>query len=112
MADLVHTVGSAATLAVGMCRDDPELVGTGMDERVVTPARAELILGYESVRAAALDAGATGVTVSGAGPAVIAPCRESDRRHVAAAMVDAFAEAGVESRAYQTRVSAGATLYD
>ena len=112
MADLVHTVGSAATLAVGMCRDDPELVGTGMDERVVTPARAELILGYESVRAAALDAGATGVTVSGAGPAVIAPCRESNRRHVAAAMVDAFAEAGVESRAYQTRVSAGATLYD
>ncbi|GGJ05999.1 homoserine kinase [Halobellus salinus] len=112
MGDLVHTVGSAATLAVGMCRDDPGLVGAGMDERVVTPARAELILGYESVRAAALDAGATGVTVSGAGPAVIAPCRESNRRHVAAAMVDAFAEAGVESRAYQTRVSAGATLYD
>jgi homoserine kinase len=112
MAELVHTVGSAATLAVGMCRDDPELVGTGMDERVVTPARAELITGYETVREAALGAGATGVTVSGAGPAVIAPCLESDRRHVAAAMVDAFARVGVESRAYQTRVSAGATLYD
>ena len=112
MADVVHTVGSAATLAVGMCRDDPILVGTGMDERIVTPARAELITEYETVRAAALDAGATGVTVSGAGPAVLAPCREPDRRHVAAAMVDAFANAGVESRAYQTRVSAGATLYD
>jgi homoserine kinase len=112
MADVVHTVGSAATLAVGMCRDDPTLVGTGMDERIVTPARAELITEYETVRAAALDAGATGVTVSGAGPAVLAPCREPDRRHVAAAMVDAFAEAGVESRAYQTRVSTGATLYD
>jgi homoserine kinase len=112
MADVVHTVGSAATLAVGMCRDDPTLVGTGMDERIVTPARAELITEYETVRAAALDAGATGVTVSGAGPAVLAPCREPDRRHVAAAMVDAFANAGVESRAYQTRVSAGATLYD
>jgi homoserine kinase len=112
MADVVHTVGSAATLAVGMCRDDPTLVGTGMDERIVTPSRAELITEYETVRAAALDAGATGVTVSGAGPAVLAPCREPDRRHVAAAMVDAFANAGVESRAYQTRVSAGATLYD
>ena len=112
MADIVHTVGSAATLAVGMCRNDPELVGVGMDERVVTPARAELITGYDAVREAALDAGAAGVTVSGAGPSVIAPCRDSDRRHVAAAMVDAFAEAGVESRAYQTRVSGGATLYD
>jgi homoserine kinase len=108
----VHTVGSAATLAVGMCRDDPTLVGAGMDERVVTPARAELVTGYDAVRDAALAAGATGVTVSGAGPAMLAPCPESDRRHVAAAMVDAFAEAGVESRAYQTRVSSGATLYE
>ncbi len=83
-----------------------------MDERIVTPARAELVTGYDSVREAALEAGATGVTVSGAGPAVIAPCPESDRRYVAAAMVDAFAKVGVESRAYQTRVSAGATLYD
>ena len=112
MADLVHTVGSAATLAVGMCRDDPELVGAGMDERIVTPARAELITGYEQVREAALAAGASGVTVSGAGPAVIAPCTESDRRHVAAAMVDAFANVDVESRAYQTQVSAGATLFE
>jgi homoserine kinase len=112
MADLVHTVGSAATLAVGMCRDDPSLVGAGMDERVVTPARAKLVTGYDAVRDAALAAGATGVTVSGAGPAMLAPCPEPDRRHVAAAMVDAFAEAGVESRAYQTRVSSGATLYE
>ena len=112
MADLVHTVGSAATLAVGMCRDDPELVGAGMDERIVTPARAELITGYKQVREAALAAGASGVTVSGAGPAVIAPCTESDRRHVAAAMVDAFATVDVESRAYQTQVSAGATLFE
>ncbi|MFB6252816.1 MAG: homoserine kinase [Halobellus sp.] len=111
MGDIVHTVGSAATLSVGMCRDDPELVGRGMDERVVTPARADLITGYDTVREAALDAGATGVTVSGAGPAVIAACRGSTRRHVAAAMVDAFAGVDVESRAYQTRVSEGATLY-
>ncbi|WP_435183371.1 homoserine kinase [Halobellus sp. EA9] len=111
MEDVVHTIGSAATLSVGMCRNDPALVGSGMDERVVTPARAELITGYDAVREAALDAGATGVTVSGAGPAVIAVCRESARRDVASAMVDAFSTAGVESRAYQTRVSEGATLY-
>jgi len=29
---------------------------------------------------------------------------------VAAAMLDAFADAGVDARAYQTRVSQGATL--
>lgn len=35
--DMVHTVGRAATLAVGMCRRDADLVGAGMDDRVVTP---------------------------------------------------------------------------
>jgi homoserine kinase len=111
MDDLVHTVGRAATLAVGMCRSDPALVGAGMEERVVTPHRARLITGYDAVREAALGAGATGVTVSGAGPAVLAACPDRDRRAVAGAMVDAFADAGVEARAYQTRIGRGAERY-
>ncbi|SFG53671.1 homoserine kinase [Halopelagius inordinatus] len=111
MDDVVHTVGSAATLAVGMCRSDPELVGAGMDERIVTPARAELITGYDDVRDAALAAGATGVTVSGAGPSLLAVCRGTDRARVASAMLDAFEDVGVDARAYQTKVGAGATFH-
>ena len=111
MEELVETVANASTLAVGMARDDPDLVGRGMDDNIVTPARAELITGYDEVREAAFDAGATGVTISGAGPTVIAACRESDRRAVATAMIDAFADADVEARAYQTRIGQGATIY-
>ena len=109
--EVVDTVGRAATLTVGMHRDDPEMVGRGMEDDIVTPARAELIDGYDRVREAALEAGATGVTVSGAGPGVIAACYESDRREIAAAMLDAFDDVGVDSRAYQTRIGDGATLY-
>ena len=111
MQEAVHTVGSAATLTVGMCQNNPTLVGSGMDEHVVTPARAELVTGYDTVREAALTAGATGVTVSGAGPAILAVCHTQKRRAVAAAMIDAFETVGVEARAYQTCVSAGATLF-
>ena len=111
MDEVVSTVGNAATLAVGMTRDDPELVGRGMDDGVVTPERAALIDGYDDVREAALEAGATGVTVSGAGPTVLAVCRRSDRRAVAGAMVGAFDSAGVDSRAYQTAVGTGATVH-
>ncbi|MGM0590933.1 MAG: homoserine kinase [Halobacteriota archaeon] len=111
MEDLVHTVGRAATLAVGMCRSDPELVGDGMDDRIVTPARSELITGYEHVKSTALAAGATGVTVSGAGPSILAACQPGDRAAVAASMVEGFADAGVDARAYQTKIGAGATLY-
>jgi homoserine kinase len=109
--ECVATVGRAATLAVGMCRNDPELVGQGMDDSVVTPARASLIEGYDAVREAALGAGAAGVTVSGAGPAVLAACAEDDRRRIAVAMLDAFENAGIDARVYRTRVSEGAVVY-
>ena len=109
--DLVDTVGSASTLAVGMCRNDPELVARGFEDDVVTPARAALIDGYDAVREAALGAGATGGPVSGAGPTMLAVCRPGTRRAVAVAMVDAFDAEDVEATAYQTRIGPGARVW-
>ncbi len=107
---IVECVGRASTLVAGMFRDDPALVGRGMADDIVTPVRAELIEGYGSVSESALDAGATGVTVSGAGPAVIAACRNRTQRAVASAMVEGFADHGIEARAYRTRIGAGAEI--
>ncbi|MFB6229328.1 MAG: homoserine kinase [Halobacteriales archaeon] len=109
---VVATVGSAATLTVGMYRRNPDLVGRGLRNGVVTPARADLIDGYDAVCQAAEAAGATGVTVSGAGPAVLAVCRRDTRTRVASAMIDAFEAEGVSARAYQTRVGGGATVHE
>ncbi|WP_302081453.1 homoserine kinase [Salinibaculum rarum] len=111
VSQLVETVGNAATLTTGMHRDDPDLVGQGMYDSVVTPARAKLIDGYDDVREAAFDAGATGVTISGAGPAVLAACHDGDRRSVGTAMLEAFDAHGVDARVHQTRIGDGATLY-
>ncbi|WP_435359179.1 homoserine kinase [Haloarchaeobius sp. DFWS5] len=112
MSEMVDTVGSAATLTVGMTRNDPELVGRGLEEAVVTPARADLITGYDAATTAASEAGATGVTVSGAGPGVLAICRSpDDRRAVASAMLDAFESHGVDARAYQTSIGQGAQIF-
>jgi homoserine kinase len=109
---VVATVGSAATLTAGMFRRNPELVGRGLQNGVVTPARADLIDGYDAVCGAAEDAGATGVTVSGAGPAVLAVCRRGTRTRVASAMIDAFEAEGIDARAYQTRVGRGTMVYE
>mgnify|MGYP000625109909 CR=1 FL=1 len=111
VSQLVETVGNAATLTTGMHRDDPDLVGAGMYDSVVTPARAKLIDGYDDVREAAFDAGATGVTISGAGPAVIAACHEGDRRGVGVSMLEAFDAHDVNAQVYQTRIGTGATLH-
>lgn len=110
MADHVETVGNAASVAVGFCRSDPELVGAGLDDPVVTPARAAFVDGYRAVREAAFDAGATGVTISGAGPGVLAVVRPETGESVARAMVEAFESAGVAADAVQTRVGDGARL--
>ncbi|SDJ33295.1 homoserine kinase [Natronorubrum texcoconense] len=111
LADVVDTVGNASTLTVGMTRDDPELVGRGMNDAIVTPRRTALIDGYDDVREAALEAGATGVTVSGAGPGILAVCHQQEQRDIAGAMVDAFEASGIDCRAYQTHVGEGARLY-
>ena len=108
---VVDAVGHASTLVLGMTRNDPELVGRGLNDPIVTPERAQLIDGYDRVRAAAFDVGATGVTVSGAGPTILAACHRSDRRRIATAMIETFDEIDVESRAYQTEVGGGAVLY-
>ncbi|WP_330631620.1 homoserine kinase [Halocatena halophila] len=108
--DVVDTVGRATTLTAGMCRSDPVLVGNGLDDRIVTPVRAELIDGYDSVRNAALEAGAHGVTISGAGPGILGVCPPEDQRSVANAMIDAFDDNGVMARAFQTGIGNGAEL--
>jgi len=50
------------------------------------------------------------VTVSGAGPSLLAVCHDRDRRAVGNAMLSAFENHEVDARVYQTQVSDGATL--
>lgn len=110
MADHVAMVGNAATVAVGFERSDPALVGRGLDDPVVTPARAAFVDGYERVREAALAAGATGVTISGAGPAMLAVTHPGEDEAVADAMVAAFEDEGIDARVYRGPVGDGAQL--
>lgn len=109
--DVVDTVGRAATLAAGMFRNDPELVGRGMCDAIVTPARTALITGYDTVATMAREMGATGVTVSGAGPAIVAAAHPGDRRAIGSAMLDGFAEHGIDARVYQTQIGRGAQSF-
>ena len=92
-------VANAANIAafVAACHSgDLGLLARSAHDAVVTPARARLIPGCEQVFSAALDAGALGVSFSGAGPSVFAWCRsERSGAEVGAAMVAAFALVGL-----------------
>ena len=110
--DFVFDIGSASMMAVGILRNDIELIGESMQNHVIESARAGLIPGYLDIRNSALQAGATGVAISGSGPAVIAVCALDKREEVASAMVDAFAKNGIDSEVYITTVGRGVEILE
>ena len=104
--DAVVQWGNVAGLITGLLQGDPALIRRSIDDRIIEPVRAPLIPGYPEVKRAALDAGALGCSISGAGPSVFAfTTREEEATAVAAAMQNAFATAGIESDLYLSPVS-------
>ncbi|MFW6153462.1 MAG: homoserine kinase [Halobacteriota archaeon] len=106
----VDAVARVATLTIGMCRADPAMVGAGMVDDLVTPHRERFIPGFASVRRAALGAGATGVAISGAGPALVAACPHAVASGVATAMRETFVAEGIDATAFATAVGGGASI--
>lgn len=107
LAEHTETVAHAATLAAGMVQGDPHLVGEGMTDIVVTPRRAQFVPRFAEVCDAAVDAGATGVAMSGAGPAVVSVCHQPNQTAVAEAMHDAFVAGDVQSTVWETTIGSG-----
>jgi len=111
LGDVVENVSHASTLVAGVASGDAELMGQGMRDVVVEPRRAELVPGFNDVREAALEVGALGVALSGAGPSVAALCREeATAEEVAGAMVEAFEAAGVGAEGFVTEPGSGAEV--
>mmetsp|Transcript_26650 Transcript_26650/g.44650 ORF Transcript_26650/g.44650 Transcript_26650/m.44650 type:complete len:418 (+) Transcript_26650:430-1683(+) len=87
-----HNCSAGASLVSGILLGDLELLGQGMHtDCIVEPARAPLIPGFKAVKAAAMEAGSLGCTISGAGPTVVALARDkASGIKVCEAMVEAF----------------------
>lgn len=93
---IVKQTHHLAALLLGLERDDEALVRHGLDDVLVEPRRAALIPGFAAVKRAALDAGALGSSISGAGPSVFGWFRGRAAAEAGgAAMQRAFAEAGL-----------------
>mmetsp|Transcript_29811 Transcript_29811/g.41198 ORF Transcript_29811/g.41198 Transcript_29811/m.41198 type:complete len:391 (-) Transcript_29811:164-1336(-) len=110
-----HTLNATATacLVAGILTGDVDLLGQGLNSDVIVePARGPLIPGFAAVKRAAIESGACGCTISGAGPTVVAVCKDRETGVKAAkAMVSAFEKDGnlaVNCAAVVTLCDAGA----
>src|SRR5437899_4083422 len=108
----VLNLGRASVMAAAFAQGDIRLIGTGMEDQIAEPYRKDLIPGYDDVKRMGLEAGAAGVSISGAGPSLVALVDGDNRepRVVAQAMVRAFAQNNVGSTSFVARPAQGASI--
>jgi homoserine kinase len=92
MSDLVWQCANLAGFISACYTDDLELMREALNDVIIEPQRMALIPGFTAVKQAAVENGALGCSISGAGPSVFAWCEAPQAERIRAAMVAAFAE--------------------
>lgn len=93
--DAIYNLAHTALLAQGLASGRGDWLCEAMQDRLHQPYRWSLIPEAQSVRTAALAAGAWGVVISGAGPALLALAPTQERSRVAEAIAEVWPGAKV-----------------
>lgn len=94
----IHQAAHVAAMVAAFYRGDLDLLRRAVDDRIAEPARSALLPGFGAARAAALEAGALGASISGSGPTAFALAADARRgARIGAAMQAAYAAAGVQA---------------
>lgn len=107
--DLTAHVQQSANLGafiLGCMNQDWPLMERSLRDDVIEPQRARLIPGFYEVKSAALEAGAFGCSISGAGPSIFCLSKSSIiAERAGEAMQKAFAERKIGSEIYVSAVN-------
>ena len=107
--DSVLNLSNASAIIAGFMKRDPELIGNSVKDVIVEPARKHMIPGFTKVKQNALKDGAFGVTISGAGPSVIAFSKSSaNLKKISLAMTKGFASKKIKCKIIICKPSKGA----
>lgn len=102
----IKQMGSLASFITALYTNDLPLLGRSLNDYIVEPQRKQLIKGFDAVKAAAMQRGALGCSISGAGPSVFALCDSGYLAQAAGqAMQDAFTAHGVTSQLYVSPIN-------
>jgi len=113
LSDFVWQTAHLAGFISGCYTDDLDMIRASFEDVVIEPQRAALIPGFQEVRRGAMEAGALGCSISGAGPSMFAWTLESTAQAVLAAMRREFARHALATDHWVVEVrSVGARLID
>jgi homoserine kinase len=93
--DAVFNMAHLGLLLRALATGNPHWLRNALHDRIHQPYRHHLIRGYDAVYAAALDAGAYGLVISGAGPTLLAFTNPDQQATVARAIAEAWVNEGV-----------------
>ena len=109
LTDSILNLSNASAIVAGFMKKDPQLIGNSIKDVIVEPARQHMIPGFSKVKENAIKAGALGVTISGAGPSVIAFSKSSaDLKKISVAMSRGFTSASTKCQTVICKPSKGA----
>lgn len=109
LADFVSQSANLALVLAGCHAGDAGLVRAGLKDVLVEPRRSPLIVGFDAAKRAALNAGAMGASISGAGPSVFGWFESRAQAESAAPEIQAaFTAAGFDSQAWVSPINSPA----
>lgn len=109
--DAIFNVAHLGLLIKGLETAQGEWIRVALHDRLHQPFRTRLISGFSEVQKAALDAGAEGLVISGAGPTLLALSRAEVAPLVAAQMRSAWQLKGVTAQVSLLQIDGqGATV--
>jgi homoserine kinase len=89
--------GNVGGLIAGLYTSDYELIGRSLEDVIVEPLRKHLIPNFDQVKNVALQNGALGSGISGAGPSIFSLCKGQEvAEKVAFAMSESYKNTGIQ----------------
>jgi homoserine kinase len=107
--DLSYVIWQSANLAgflTGCFTNDLRLIRESLEDVIIEPQRKVLIPGFQAVKDGAMQHGALGCSISGAGPTVFAWCEQEHAERIRDAMVAGFQAHGLASDAWISTLDA------
>jgi homoserine kinase len=102
----IAQMGNVAGLVSGLLTGDYGLIGRSMEDKIIEPARAILIPEFFNVKNAALQAGALGCSISGAGPSIFSFSKgQETAQKVAEAKRKVFEQKGIKTNVFVSAIN-------
>ena len=106
LTQMIEQSGNLGGLIIGLVKSDYDLISRALQDVVIEPQRAHLIPHFYEVKKAALESGALGCSISGAGPSLFALCRGKENAAcVGKAMQQVFDTSNIENTLYLSPIN-------